>query len=91
MRGYSIVHRPGKAIVDERAEVVAGLIAAPAMIAPGYFYDELAARSTARSAASSTTLTRTEIAIFREPQRSPRPWARVASSIYAGDCCKAEA
>ncbi|QJR14599.1 L-histidine N(alpha)-methyltransferase [Usitatibacter palustris] len=94
-RGYSIVHRPGKAIVDERAEVVAGLLAAPARIAPKYFYDELGcALYGAICQLPEYYPTRTEIAIFRDFRSEIAEAVGQGGQFVdlgAGDCCKAEA
>src|SRR5258706_14069248 len=38
---YRIIDRSAEHVRDERAEVIAGLIASPASIAPKFFYDEL--------------------------------------------------
>ena len=79
---------------DERAEVIAGLGANPARIAPKFFYDELgSALYGAICRLPEYYPTRTELAIFRDYR------LEIAEAIGrkvqlvdlgAGDCCKAE-
>jgi L-histidine Nalpha-methyltransferase len=92
---YRIVDRSAPGDSDERGGVIAGLLAAPARIAPKYFYDELGcALYSAICQLPEYYPTRTEIAIFRE-HRSEISDAigkeRQFVDLGAGDCCKAEA
>lgn len=92
--GYRIVRKPVRAAIDERAEVVEGLLDRPARIAPKYFYDELGcALYGAICQLPEYYPTRTEMALFREHR------AEIAAAVGqgkqlidlgAGDCCKAE-
>src|SRR5687767_7245084 len=91
---YRIVERlPGREI-DERADVVAGLLATPARIAPKYFYDELGcALYGAICRLPEYYPTRTELAIFREHRdaiAAALGKGRQFVDLGAGDCCKAE-
>lgn len=79
---------------DERAEVIAGLLASPARIAPKFFYDELGcALYGAICRLPEYYPTRTEIAIFREHRNEIAEAVgtrRQFVDLGAGDCCKAE-
>jgi len=91
---YRILDRSAGANGDERAQVVEGLLATPARIAPRYFYDELGcALYGAICQLPEYYPTRTEIALFREHR------SEIADAIGkggqfvdlgAGDCCKAQ-
>jgi L-histidine Nalpha-methyltransferase len=91
---YRILDRSTGALGDERAQVVEGLLAMPARIAPRYFYDELGcALYGAICQLPEYYPTRTEIAVFREHR------SEIADAIGkggqfvdlgAGDCCKAQ-
>jgi dimethylhistidine N-methyltransferase len=80
--------------VDERAEVVASLLATPACISPKFFYDELGcALYGAICRLPEYYPTRTEIAIFRDHRddiASAIGKGRQFVDLGAGDCCKAE-
>lgn len=90
--GYRVVERPAPA-VDERSEVLAGLGAMPARIAPRYFYDELGcALYAAICQLPEYYPTRTEIALFAQHRAEiaallPRGGQLV--DLGAGDCAKA--
>jgi dimethylhistidine N-methyltransferase len=89
-----IVRLDAPQAADERAQVVAALLAQPASISPKYFYDELGcALYGAICRLPEYYPTRTEIELFREHR------AEIAATIGsgrqfvdlgAGDCCKAE-
>src|SRR5687767_10654672 len=90
---YLIVERlPGREI-DERADVVAGLLATPARIAPKYFYDELGcALYGAICRLPEYYPTRTEAALFREHRAdiaAAMGSGRQFVDLGSGDCCKA--
>ncbi|APV52546.1 L-histidine N(alpha)-methyltransferase [Betaproteobacteria bacterium GR16-43] len=88
------MHRTPAIEHDERADVIAGLLANPARVSPKYFYDELGcALYGAICQLPEYYPTRTEIALFREHR------AEIAEAVGqggqfidlgAGDCCKAE-
>ena len=88
-----IIDRVASAPREELAEVVAGLSATPATLAPKYFYDELGcALYGAICRLPEYYPTRTEAALFREHR------AQIAEAIGtgrqfvdlgSGDCCKA--
>jgi dimethylhistidine N-methyltransferase len=91
---YRIVERVLSGAGDERAQVVAALLATPASIAPKYFYDELGcALYGAICQLPEYYPTRTEAALFRE-HRSEIADAvgrgRQFVDLGAGDCCKAQ-
>ena len=92
--GIRIVDRSRAAERDERAEVVAGLLAKPATVAPRYFYDELGcALYGAICRLPEYYPTRTEIALFREHRGEIAKAAgdvRQFVDLGAGDCCKAQ-
>lgn len=79
---------------DERAEVLAGLLATPARISPKFFYDELGcALYGAICRLPEYYPTRTEMAIFREHRdgiAAALGKGRQFVDLGAGDCCKAE-
>ena len=79
---------------DECADVIAGLMAIPAHIAPKYFYDELGcALYGAICRLPEYYPTRTEMAIFREQREDIAAVVgagRQFVDLGAGDCCKAE-
>ena len=79
---------------DERAEVVAGLLATPAAVAPRYFYDELGcALYGAICRLPEYYPTRTEVALFREHRAAIAKAAGAIAQFVdlgAGDCCKGE-
>jgi dimethylhistidine N-methyltransferase len=91
---YRIVDRTPVDRGDERAQVIAGLLASPAHISPKYFYDELGcALYGAICQLPEYYPTRTEHAVFREHR------SEIADAIGkggqfvdlgAGDCCKAQ-
>lgn len=87
-----IVRRQGPVVADERAEVIAGLMADPARIAPKYFYDELGcALYGAICRLPEYYPTRTENAIFREHREAIAQAigrGRQFVDLGAGDCCK---
>ena len=91
---YRIIDRNPGARADDRAGVVAALIADPARVSPKYFYDELGcALYGAICRLPEYYPTRTEMAIFREERGAIA--AAVGSGrqfvdLGAGDCCKAE-
>src|SRR5687767_6845923 len=92
---YLIVERlPGREI-DERADVVAGLLATPARIAPKWFYDELGcALYGAICELPEYYPTRTEAALFRahrEAIAAAVGQGRQFVDLGAGDCRKAQA
>jgi len=91
---YRIVERAAADREDERGQVVRALLAAPASIAPKYFYDELGcALYGAICQLPEYYPTRTEAAVFRE-HRSEIADAvgrgRQFVDLGAGDCCKAQ-
>jgi len=92
--GSRIVDRSRAAQRDERAEVVAGLLARPATVAPRYFYDELGcALYSAICRLPEYYPTRTEVALFRERRGEIAEAAgavRQFVDLGAGDCCKAQ-
>jgi dimethylhistidine N-methyltransferase len=89
-----IVDRSAPAAIDERSEVVARLRAAPASIAPRYFYDELGcALYGAICRLAEYYPTRTELALFREHRSDIADAVGVGRQFVdlgAGDCCKAQ-
>jgi dimethylhistidine N-methyltransferase len=91
---YRIVERtaPGG---DERAAVIAGLVAEPAHVAPRYFYDELGcALYGAICELPEYYPTRTEAALFRERREDiarTLGTGRQFVDLGAGDCRKAQA
>jgi dimethylhistidine N-methyltransferase len=92
--GSRIVDRSTAAGRDERAEVVAGLLASPATLAPRWFYDELGcALYAAICRLPEYYPTRTEAALFRENRgeiaKAVGP-VRQFVDLGAGDCCKAQ-
>lgn len=93
-RGYRLVHRPGTAIVDERADVIEGLRDCPPRISPKYFYDELGcALYGAICQLPEYYPTRTETALFREHRGDIAAAVGQGGQFIdlgAGDCCKAE-
>ena len=93
--GIRVVRRMAEADGDERDEVLRGLTAHPARIAPKYFYDELGcALYGAICQLPEYYPTRTERGIFKQHRadivRAAGP-VRQFVDIGAGDCCKAEA
>jgi dimethylhistidine N-methyltransferase len=93
-KDYRISARTVAGSGNERDEVIAGLLANPARIAPKYFYDELGcAIYGAICQLPEYYPTRTEIAIFRdyrtEIAEALGPVAQFVD-LGAGDCCKAE-
>lgn len=91
---YRIIERTGTQAGDERAEVIAALLATPATIAPKYFYDELGcALYGAICRLPEYYPTRTEIELFREHRleiAAAVGKGRQFVDLGAGDCCKAE-
>jgi dimethylhistidine N-methyltransferase len=91
---YRIVERAPAVAVDERAEVVAGLVASPARISPKYFYDELGcALYGAICQLPEYYPTRTERGVFREHRSEIAdvlPKGAQFVDLGAGDCCKAQ-
>jgi dimethylhistidine N-methyltransferase len=89
-----IVDRSAPREGDERADVVARLLAKPASIAPRYFYDELGcALYGAICRLPEYYPTRTEITLFREHRgeiAAAVGAGRQFVDLGAGDCCKAE-
>jgi dimethylhistidine N-methyltransferase len=93
--GSRIVDRSRGASRDERAEVVASLLATPASISPRWFYDDIGcALYGAICRLPEYYPTRTEVTLFRERR------AEIADAVGpvrqfvdlgAGDCCKAQA
>lgn len=91
---YRILDRTPVDRGDERAQVIAGLLASPAHFSPKYFYDELGcALYGAICQLPEYYPTRTEHAVFREHR------SEIADAIGkggqfvdlgAGDCCKAQ-
>ena len=79
---------------DERAEVVASLLASPASIAPRWFYDDLGcALYGAICRLPEYYPTRTEAALFREHRGEIADEVgavRQFVDLGAGDCCKAQ-
>jgi dimethylhistidine N-methyltransferase len=92
--GSRIVDRSTAAGRDERAEVVAGLLASPATLAPRWFYDDLGcALYAAICRLPEYYPTRTEAALFRENRGEiAKAVGRVRQfvDLGAGDCCKAQ-
>ena len=92
---YRIIDRSSHDGGGERDEVIAGLRASPARIAPKYFYDPLGcALYGAICQLPEYYPTRTEAAIFREHRLSIAQAigsGRQFVDLGAGDCCKAEA
>jgi len=92
---YRIVDRLKVDAAAERSEVIAGLLASPARIAPKYFYDELGcAIYGAICRLPEYYPTRTEVALFREHRSSIAEAVgrgRQFVDLGAGDCCKGEA
>jgi len=91
---YRIIDRTAGHARDERAEVIAGLIASPAAIAPKFFYDELGcALYGAICRLPEYYPTRIEVEIFREHRveiAGAIGKGRQFVDLGAGDCCKAE-
>ena len=91
---YRIVDRSVRTEGTERAEVVAGLLAVPAQIAPKYFYDELGcALYSAICRLPEYYPTRTELEVFREHRLEIAAAVGRGSQLVdlgAGDCCKAQ-
>jgi dimethylhistidine N-methyltransferase len=91
---YRIVDRTVADRGDERAQVIADLMASPARVAPKYFYDELGcALYGAICQLPEYYPTRTEREVFRE-HRSEIADAIAKGGQFvdlgAGDCCKAQ-
>jgi dimethylhistidine N-methyltransferase len=91
---YRVIDRTAHASGDERDQVIAALLEAPARIAPKYFYDELGcALYGAICRLPEYYPTRTEVALFRE-HRAEIAQAmgerRQFVDLGAGDCCKAQ-
>jgi len=91
---YRIVEALPAGTRDERAEVIAGLLADPASTSPKYFYDELGcALYGAICELPEYYPTRTEQALFREHRldiaRHFAPESQFVD-LGAGDCCKAQ-
>jgi dimethylhistidine N-methyltransferase len=91
---YRLLDRSPRRPSNERDEVVAGLMASPARIAPRFFYDELGcALYGAICRLPEYYPTRTEIEIFREHRTGIAEAVgkgRQFVDLGAGDCCKAE-
>jgi len=91
---YHIVDRSPHADGAERAEVVTGLLATPARIAPKYFYDELGcALYGAICRLPEYYPTRTEIELFRDHRVEIAAAVGQGGQLVdlgAGDCCKAQ-
>ena len=91
---YRIIERLRGPVRDERAEVIAGLLADPASTSPKYFYDELGcALYGAICELPEYYPTRTEHALFREHRLEiARHFAHGSQfvDLGAGDCCKAQ-
>ena len=91
---YRIIDRTGENARDESAEVIAGLLASPASIAPKFFYDDLGcALYGAICRLPEYYPTRIEIEIFREHRveiAAAIGKGRQFVDLGAGDCCKAE-
>lgn len=91
---YRIVERAAADREDERGQVVRALLAAPASIAPKYFYDELGcALYGAICQLAEYYPTRTEVALFREHRNEIAETVgrgRQFVDLGAGDCCKAQ-
>jgi len=91
---YQLIDRTPAGAVDERARVVAALLAPAASIEPKYFYDELGcAIYGAICRLPEYYPTRTEMAIFREHRNEIADAVghrRQLVDLGAGDCCKAE-
>ena len=91
---YRIVERLPQASRDDRAEVVAALLADPASTSPKYFYDELGcALYGAICELPEYYPTRTEHALFREHRLDIAQHFAGGSQFVdlgAGDCCKAQ-
>jgi dimethylhistidine N-methyltransferase len=92
---YRIVDRSTKEGEDERDRVVAALLAAPAVIAPKFFYDDLGcALYGAICRLPEYYPTRTEVALFREHRGEIAEAVgrgRQFVDLGAGDCCKGQA
>ena len=92
---YRIVDRLRRDCAGDREAVVDDLLAAPARIAPKYFYDELGcAIYGAICRLPEYYPTRTELAIFREHRLEIAEafgQGRQLVDLGAGDCCKAQA
>jgi dimethylhistidine N-methyltransferase len=92
--GSRIVDRSTAAGRDERVEVVAGLLATPATIAPRWFYDDLGcALYAAICRLPEYYPTRTEAMLFRENRGEIAKAVgavRQFVDLGAGDCCKAQ-
>jgi dimethylhistidine N-methyltransferase len=92
---YRVVELGAPRAADERADVVAALIATPASIAPRYFYDELGcALYGAICQLPEYYPTRTEIALFCEHRADIAAavgTGRQFVDLGAGDCRKAQA
>jgi L-histidine N-alpha-methyltransferase len=88
-----IINRVVSEARDERADVVAGLMATPATLSPKYFYDELGcALYGAICRLPEYYPTRTEAAIFRDQRAqiaSAMGSGRQFVDLGSGDCCKA--
>jgi dimethylhistidine N-methyltransferase len=93
MNNPRIVERIVRDAAAERRELVAGLLATPAVIAPKYFYDALGcALYGAICELAEYYPTRTERAIFREHRASIAHCAgrgKQLADLGAGDCRKA--
>ncbi len=93
--GSRIVDRSRATEREERAEVVAGLLAMPAAVAPRYFYDELGcALYGAICRLPEYYPTRTEMALFRDHRGAIAKAAGAVGQFVdlgAGDCRKGEA
>jgi dimethylhistidine N-methyltransferase len=91
---YRIVDRLAADSGDERARVVAGLLATPAAIAPKYFYDDLGcALYGAICQLPEYYPTRTELELFREHRADIAQAVGAATQFVdlgAGDCCKGQ-
>ena len=92
---YRIVERLKADPAAERAEVVAGLLEAPARISPKYFYDDLGcALYGAICRLPEYYPTRTEVALFREHRMEigdAMGRGKQFVDLGAGDCCKGQA
>ena len=91
---YRVVERLAAGKRDERADVIAGLLAHPATTSPKYFYDELGcALYGAICELPEYYPTRTERALFREHRLEIATHFAAGSQFVdlgAGDCCKAQ-
>ena len=92
---YRIVDRSPADDQGERDRVIAGLAAAPAHIAPKYFYDDLGcALYGAICRLPEYYPTRTEVAVFRDHRGDIADAVgreRQFVDLGAGDCCKGQA